>query len=92
MVVGREEDTALVKEAAEAAKSKYKQIFKADAPQITVSTDEYLPSKSGKGDHESHWYSPNAFCRHVELHCLSLKPNPSRCLVIYIHCVRSTCS
>lgn len=46
VVFGREEDTAVVKEAAEAAKSKFKQVFKVDAPQITVSTEEYLPSGS----------------------------------------------
>ena len=56
VVFGREEDTAVVKEAAEAAKSKYKQVFKVDPPQITVSTDEYLPSGSkGKGDDEATW-------------------------------------
>ena len=56
VVFGREEDTAVVKEAAEAAKSKFKQVFKLDPPQITVSTDEYLPSGSkGKDEDNVTW-------------------------------------
>ena len=60
VVVGREEDAAAVKEAAEAAKGKFKQTFKREAPQITVSTDEYLPSGSkGKGDDDTTWWLPD---------------------------------
>ena len=56
VVFGREEDTAVVKEAAEAAKSKFKQVFKVDPPHITVSTDEYLPSGSkGKDEDDVTW-------------------------------------
>ena len=42
-VHGREQDLAIVKDAAEAAKDKYKQAFSTEAPQITVATDNYLP-------------------------------------------------
>lgn len=56
VVVGREEDAAVVKAAAEAAKGKFKEVFKREAPQISVSTDEYLPSGSkGKGDDHTSW-------------------------------------
>lgn len=53
VVVGREEDAAAIKEATEAAKSKYKQTFKHEAPTITLSTDTFLPSGSkGKDEDE----------------------------------------
>ena len=67
IVVGREEDAALVKEAAEAAKSKYKQTFKKDAPQVTVSTEEYLPAGSGKGNEGSSWCDLQPSCMHIRL-------------------------
>ena len=58
VVVGREEDSAIVKEATEAAKSKFKQTFKHEAPTITVSTDKFLASGSNgkdKDEDENTW-------------------------------------
>lgn len=72
VVIGREEDAALVKEAAEAAKGKWKQAFKHEAPQINVSTDEYLPSGSkGKSDDDDvTWYCPlSMLCIRVRHTC-----------------------
>ena len=43
LVYGREKDVPLVKEAIEAAKGKFKQVFNSEAPEITLSTDSYLP-------------------------------------------------
>lgn len=56
LVVGREEDAAMVKEATEAAQSKFKQTFKHEAPTIKVSTETFLPSGSkGKDEDEVTW-------------------------------------
>lgn len=73
VVVGREEDAAVVKEAAEAAKSKFKQTFKHEAPQITVSTDEYLPSGSkGKNDDDDVTWCAS-FTSHSQRACSACK-------------------
>lgn len=54
LVYGREKDIPLVKEAIEAAKGKYKQVYNSEAPEITLSTDSYLPpAANGSKDEES---------------------------------------
>jgi len=71
VVVGREEDAAAVKEATEAAKSKYKQTFQHEAPTITVSNDTFLPSGSkGKDEDEVTWSAPSPWlgCQSTAAH------------------------
>ena len=61
LVRGREQDIPLVKDAVEAAKSKAKKVLGREAPDITVSTEDYLPAgNDSSNDEGSSWYAQHS--------------------------------